>query len=150
MKIRPAQATDASRLTAIAFAAKGHWGYPEEWLRLWEQELTVTADDIRRYDVFLAEDKEVVVGFYAVSSDAPAGELEHMWVDPDSIGRGIGSQLFSHALQSAAEQGIRLLRIASDPNAEGFYLDKGARRIGIVPSTPEGRELPLLEISVDA
>lgn len=149
MKIRPAQATDAPRLTAIAFAAKGHWGYPEEWLRLWEHELTVTADDIRRHEVSLAEEEQVVVGFYAVSSDSPAGELEHMWVAPESIGRGIGSRLFSHALHSASARGIRRLRIASDPNAEGFYLDRGARKVGTVPSTPDGRELPLLEIAIE-
>lgn len=149
MEIRSARATDAPRLTAIAFAAKGHWGYPEAWLRLWEHELTVTADDIQRHEVFLAEEEGAVVGFYAVSGDARAGELEHMWVDPDSIGRGIGSRLFAHALESAAARGVRHLRIASDPNAEAFYLGMGARRIGSVPSTPEGRRLPLLEVTID-
>jgi hypothetical protein len=37
-----------------------------------------------------------------------------------------------------------MLRIASDPFAEGFYRRMGARRVGVVPSTPRGRTLPLL------
>jgi len=149
MKIRPARATDAARLTAIARAAKGHWGYPAEWLRLWEPELTVSADLIRSQQVFCAEDGEAVVGFYVVSCEAPAAELEHMWIEPSSIGRGIGSRLFAHALARAAAGGARHLRIASDPHAEGFYLQHGARRIGSVASTPEGRHLPLLEVTID-
>ncbi len=40
------------------------------------------------------------------------------------------------------------LRIASDPNAEGFYLKMGARRVGETPSQPEGRALPLLLLEV--
>lgn len=148
MKIRLARAGDADRLTAIARAAKRHWGYPDEWLRLWEDELTVTADDIRNHRVFCAEDDGVVVGFYAVSSAGSLAELEHMWVEPDAIGRGFGSRLFTHAIATAAEAGAESMRVASDPHAEGFYLHKGARRIGTVPSTPQGRHLPLLEFAI--
>ena len=148
MKIRPARTTDAPRLSALARAAKRHWGYPDEWLRLWDPELTVTADTIRRQHVFCAEEGDSIVGFYAVSAAGPAAELEHMWIEPRSFGRGIGSRLLAHALDQAATRGIRSLRIASDPNAEGFYVRRGARRIGTVPSTPEGRHLPLLEVAI--
>ena len=148
MTIRPAHASDATRLTAIARAAKRHWGYPDEWLQLWEPELTVTPDHILDLQVFCAEDDDAVVGFCAVSCDAPGAELEHLWIEPDAIGRGIGSELLDQALTVAREAGARHLRIASDPHAEGFYLQRGARRIGTVPSTPEGRHLPLLELTI--
>ena len=48
VEIRPAQRTDADTLTAIAHAAKRSWRYPEEWIRLWSNELTVTPDFIER------------------------------------------------------------------------------------------------------
>ena len=48
VEIRLAQRTDADTLTAIAHAAKRSWRYPEEWIRLWSNELTVTPDFIER------------------------------------------------------------------------------------------------------
>lgn len=149
MKIRPARVSDATRLTAIARTAKAYWGYPVEWLKLWEPELTVTADEIRQRDVYCAEHNDSVVGFYSVSDDAPVAELDHMWIEPGSIGQGIGSKLFAHVLDTAGARGVQSLRIASDPNAEEFYLHRGARRIGTVASTPEGRRLPLLEVTIE-
>jgi hypothetical protein len=47
-------------------------------------------------------------------------------------------------------EGVERLRIASDPNALGFYEKMGARRIGDVPATPAGRTLPLLELRIGA
>ena len=32
MQIIRAKPENATALTAIAFAAKGHWGYPEQWM----------------------------------------------------------------------------------------------------------------------
>ncbi len=66
-----------------------------------------------------------------------------MWVDPQHIGVGLGASLFSHAVGTVRAMGGSLLRIASDPDAEGFYLRMGARRVGVVPSKPPGRELPV-------
>jgi len=42
------------------------------------------------------------------------------------------------------------MRIESDPNAEGFYLRMGARRIGIKAAEVDGvqRELPVLVYEV--
>jgi hypothetical protein len=40
--------------------------------------------------------------------------------------------------------------ITADPNAEGFSTRLGARRVGEVPSTPAGRMLPRLEVTVTA
>ena len=42
--IRRAVSGDAAGLTAVAHAAKRHWGYPESWIALWERELTVSAE----------------------------------------------------------------------------------------------------------
>jgi GNAT superfamily N-acetyltransferase len=94
--------------------------------------------------VFCAEEGSAIVGFHGLSRDGDVIELEHMWVDPGAMGRGHGAALFRHALEVARAHGASALRIASDPNAEGFYLHMGAERVGAVPSAPEGRSLPLL------
>ncbi len=66
-----------------------------------------------------------------------------MWVAPERVGGG-GAALFAHAVETARAEGASQLRISSDPNAEGFYVKMGARRVGEVPSRPPGRMLPLL------
>jgi hypothetical protein len=89
VEIRRARARDARDLSRIAHAAKAYWGYPEVWLRLWRHELTVTARFIEEHDVFCALRDGWIVGFYALSREGPAFELEHLWVDPDDIGGGL-------------------------------------------------------------
>jgi GNAT superfamily N-acetyltransferase len=67
---------------------------------------------------------------------------------PAHIGCGVGARLLDHAVVTLRAEGVRVLRIASDQHAEGFYLAMGARRVGEVASTPCGRTLPLLVIEV--
>jgi len=144
VEIRQAHRTDAETLTAIAHAAKRSWRYPEEWIRLWANELTVTPDFIERNRVCCAQRSGQVVGFYALSGTGSTCELEHMWVAPEHSHVGIGAALFEHAVETARAEGASELRIASDPNAEGFYVKMGAERVGEIPSRPPGRTLPLL------
>lgn len=143
--IRRAVSGDAAGLTAVAHAAKRHWGYPESWIALWERELTVSAELIERYPVHAAVERNVVVGFYALTFAGADCELEHFWVAPARMGAGVGRALFEHAVERCRAIGARRLWISADPNAEGFYRRLGARRVGEVPSTPAGRTLPRLE-----
>ena len=143
--IRRAVSGDAAGLTAVAHAAKRHWGYPESWIALWERELTVSAELIERYPVHAAVEGNVVAGFYALTFAGADCELEHFWVAPARMGGGVGRALFEHAVERCRAIGARRLWISADPNAEGFYRRLGARRVGEVPSTPAGRTLPRLE-----
>jgi GNAT superfamily N-acetyltransferase len=146
LHIRPAQPEDSLVLTRLSYAAKRHWGYPEEWMRLWKEDLTVTREFIRKHRVYCALRESKIYGFYAFSGDGATRELEHMWVDPQFMGQGIGRVLFDHALELLRGQGCTRLKIVSDPNAETFYRKLGAVPVGRVSSRPEGRTLPLLEL----
>lgn len=119
-----------------------------EWIELWRGDLTVTPNFIRRHPVYAAVHGRRVMGFYALSRRGAGFELEHMWIHPRCIGTGVGRELFGHALATARRAGGHLLRIASDPNAAGFYRAMGARRVGTVPSKPAGRRLPLLIVEL--
>ena len=146
--IRRALPSAAPALTRVAHAAKRHWKYPEDWIRLWRDALTVTPAFVERHPVWCAVRGASVPGLYALSGTGPVRELEHLWVAPGYIGRGVGARLLEHAVAALRADGARELRIASDPHAEGFYLAKGARRVGEVASTPRGRTVPLLVIEV--
>lgn len=146
--IRRALPAEARALTRVAHAAKRHWRYPEDWLRLWRDALTVTPAFIERQPVWRAGRGAVVLGLYALEGSGATRELEHFWVAPGHIGRGVGARLLEHAVATRRAEGARALRIASDLYAEGFYLAMGARRVGEVASTPRGRTLPLLVLDV--
>jgi GNAT superfamily N-acetyltransferase len=148
--IRAARPGDEAALTAIAHAAKRHWGYAENLIARWRQDLTLTAHTIAEDQVYCAERDGEVVGFHTVSEEGGVFELEHLWVVPAHMGGGIGASLLRHAADVVRSRGGRTLRITSDPHAEGFYRRMNARPVGHVESTPPGRLLPVLELDCAA
>jgi GNAT superfamily N-acetyltransferase len=144
-----ASPADASRLTAIAHAAKRYWGYAEELMAQWDAELTLTPEFVASHPVFCAVRDGEIAGFYALSCQVNACELEHMWVEPAHIGTGVGACLFQHAVETVRSLGRPVLHIVSDPHAEGFYRRMGAHCAGQVPSRPAGRVLPRLTYAVE-
>jgi N-acetylglutamate synthase-like GNAT family acetyltransferase len=146
--IRPASVEDAGTLTKIALDAKRYWGYPERWIKHWESDLTISADFIRDNHVYVAENDGEIRGFYALCVTGNKAELEHMWVTPESIGTGIGKELFLDAMERATTLKVREIEISADPNAAGFYERMGASQIGETESSIDGqvRKLPRLRI----
>lgn len=148
--IRRATAGDAGALTRIAFAAKRHWGYPERWIEHWVESLTITPEFVRNNEVYATISDGDPFGFYALTRTGHKLELEHLWVSPVWIGSGIGRLLFEHAMRKAASRGASAVEIEADPNAEGFYLRMGARRVGENVYEIEGRRrvLPLMAVEL--
>jgi GNAT superfamily N-acetyltransferase len=146
MQIRRAQPAEAGTLSSIAQQAKAYWGYPAKWLREWRATLTVPPDFIAQHDTFVAEEGDRILAFYALVRQNTALRLEHLWVLPNEMNRGIGRQLFQHAAARATALGADCLTIEADPHAEGFYLHLGAIRSGAIASEIDGqpRKLPLL------
>ena len=146
--IRNASPEDASTLTTIALDAKRYWGYPENWIRHWQSDLTITPSFIRDNHVYVYEDDGEIRGFYALCVSGDKADLEHMWVRPVMIGTGIGKELFLDAMERAAQLKVNAVEISSDPNAAGFYKRMGATQIGEIDSPIDGqdRKLPRLQI----
>jgi N-acetylglutamate synthase-like GNAT family acetyltransferase len=147
--IRPASVDEASVLTTIALDAKRYWGYPEHWIKHWEEDLTISPEFISDNHVYVAEADGEIRGFYALCVSGEKAELEHMWVTPASIGTGIGKELFLDAMERAAALDVRDVQITSDPNAAGFYKRMGATQIGETDAPVDGqpRKLPRLKIN---
>jgi GNAT superfamily N-acetyltransferase len=148
VEILPATPDDADALTRIAIAAKRYWGYPESWIQHWRDSLTITPEFVRNNGVYAAVSGGEPCAFYALTGAGGELELEHLWVSPGWIGSGVGRLLFEHAMREAARLGASAVAIEADPNAEGFYLKMGARRVGEIVYEIEGREreLPLLTV----
>ncbi|AUS82033.1 GNAT family N-acetyltransferase [Actinoalloteichus sp. AHMU CJ021] len=149
MVLRPARPEEAGALSDLALAAKGHWGYGQEFLAACRDELTFRPEDVARGRFVVADHDGLVVGFASIGGEAPGGELENLWVTPSRIGTGLGRVLWLDALARAATAGFEYLTIDADPNAEGFYRRMGAERVGEVPSSSvAGRMLPRMRVRV--
>ena len=149
--IRRADSSDAEQLTAIAHAAKRHWGYPEKWIERWQTDLTITPEFIADNEVFVAIVNDSIAGCCALVITDALAELEHMWIKPEHMGSGVGRALFEHARDRARELQLPVLELSADPNAEGFYERMGAKRIANLPASMNGaaaRVLPRMRINL--
>ena len=147
MTITRACAEDADALTEIAFAAKRHWQYPEGWIRHWQDELTMSPAYVMEHPTFVAVVDGERAGFSAVQIEGGEALLDHLWVLPSFMGRGVGRALFQHAEEIARSSGALRMRIVGDPHAERFYFRMGATLCGRKPASlgGEDRFLTLLE-----
>jgi N-acetylglutamate synthase-like GNAT family acetyltransferase len=152
IEIRRATPVESDQLTALAHAAKRHWNYPQEWIDYWESDLTLPPEFIANNEVFVAITNDIIVGCCALIVNEGLVELEHMWIDPEQMGRGVGRALFEYASRRASELGFRELELSADPNAEPFYARMGAQRIGEIPADMFGqaRVLPRMRVHLSS
>jgi len=146
VSVRRGVAADAEALTALAIRSKAHWGYSEATMRLFRPELVVTEAYLSTAPVLVAEANRQIVGFASLSVDGASPELVHLFVEPEFIGKGCGTILWQNAVAVARAMKWESFLIVAEPNAENFYLKRGATRIGEhVSSVLPGRKLPLLK-----
>lgn len=144
-RLKKASLEDAFLLGSIAQKAKAHWGYPAEWLALWKDDLSFTTDFLNMHFVLVLKLADQIRGFCIIIAEPDHFNIEHCWVLPEHLGKGNGSQLLKRALSEPnfANQKIQVL---SDPNAIGFYEKFGFKTLQMIPSKPEGRGLPLMQM----
>jgi GNAT superfamily N-acetyltransferase len=155
MEILPAKIEESGILTAISFESKKYWAYPKHFFETWKNELTISPDYIRQNRVFVFKDKTGIVGYYSIvylENDmdfsgtviSKGHWLEHMFILPAFIGKGIGRKLFDHLRTICRQNRIAGITILSDPNAKGFYEKMGCRYVREIPSSIPNRTTPLL------
>ena len=129
MQIERAAADDARTLTEIAFAAKRHWQYPETWIRRWENVLTITPEYIVRHPTFVAAIDGESAGFCALRIEASEAWLDHLWVRPSFMRRGVGRALFRRAEAFARAAGAKRLKIVGAPPRRAILRPNGRDRL---------------------
>ena len=174
--IRRARPDEAAALGALALRSKGYRSYDAAFLDTCRADLTLTAAEIDRDAVYvIAAEFGPPGGFYQLQDagashgagpvqeggashgagqlQAASGDLilSALFVEPGTIGRGYGRQLFAHAVASAVARRARGLLWTSDPYAADFYRAMGARLVGVTPSTvfPD-RLLPTFHLALPA
>lgn len=144
MYIRKATLNDKNILTKIAFAAKGYWGYSDDFLGKLKDDLTVTDEDIYKKAIFLIEESGEIKAFYSLNVEAQ--KLESLFVHPTYIGKGYGKILWNDILCKAKEYQLDKFQFEAEPNAYEFYRKLGAKKVcDIQSSIVLGRTYPLME-----
>lgn len=149
-RIRRARPGEAAELTALALRSKAYWPYDDAFMALMRRLLKITEQQIRAHHVLVHETGGVVDAVGVLAQYDGEWELDHLWVDPPAIGRGVGKRLLVAILDEARRRGAGRLVLNADPYAEPFYRRMGAVKIGDhhVAEIP-GRVLPRLALSLD-
>ena len=137
---------DAGAMTDLAIRSKSHWRYTEQQMAVFRRELSFTADTIQARTAFGIKSKDRLTAFYTLRHVDRDIELEHMFVDPRFLKRGLGSKLFEHARKQAQHTEATHLTIMSDPHAAGFYTAMGCELTKEIPSSIPGRTIPLFRL----
>ncbi len=145
MKMRKATIADLNALNRISVMSKKYWGYPEQWMEQWLDDLTLTETDLNTQGIVIMEFGSEIMGFCSIKDQGNHYEIMHLWILPDYIGKGYGKTLLNEALAAfvCKEKPIWVL---ADPNAESFYNKQGFVTFEKKESFPKGRFLPLMKM----
>lgn len=86
------------------------------------------------------DERGSILGFTGVS----ASKLEMLFISPDARGQGIGKTLLMHAVTALGVTQVDVNE--QNPQAVGFYLHMGFKKIGRSERDGEGNPFPLLHM----
>ncbi len=98
----------------------------------------------------MAENDKKVIGYYSVVileknlvlKDFTIERgiwLEHVFIHPEFIGQGYGTELMRHLVMQAQKRKWGEVKILADPHSTEFYKKLGASYIEEIPSNISGR-----------
>jgi GNAT superfamily N-acetyltransferase len=146
--IRPARPADGEELRSVMAASKAHWGYDHSRVDEWAAGEDFSAARFSGREIYAAEAGGTLVAWFSLTPSVTGTcHLDDLWVEPSSIGGGLGRQLFERASARARELGCSALEWDTDPNAAAFYEHMGARVVGEMMSS-WGRQLPVMRIEL--
>jgi len=149
IEIRKALKKDTKALRELARASKQHWGYSNEYMRIWNTDKTITPNFVEKAPVCCAVSDGEIVAFYAFAVEGDPRELKHFWVSPAYINKGIGRRLFTHATEYLQSQRVKALLVSAEPHAEGFYLRMGGERVGTKSNTKLNQKFPVVRFELE-
>lgn len=146
MEIVKATKIDHLVLTNITKRSKAFWGYPSDWLQLWDDDLTITQSYFEHHEVFKLVKESVILGYCSFCRE-PMGtaRLDNLFIDPPYMRKGYGQKLLDHLIFEVQLKGFRRILLDSDPNAVDFYKKNGFKIIGKVKTQIPDRFLPVME-----
>lgn len=135
VKIRPAIASERKILEELQWRASLKNPHDRDALLANPDAIELTAEQIERGGVFVAEVAEAPVGFAAVlPREDGDSELDALFVEPAFWQRGIGRVLVEHCCAVAKAACAESLHVVGNPHAEGFYSSCRFVKLGTKPT----------------
>lgn len=129
ISLRNATSEDSARVADIYLTSRKQYlsyaplAHTDEAVRSWIQDQLIPTGN-----VIVIETDRSVVGFLATSKDGSHGWIDHIYLDPSSVGAGLGSLLMDEAKQILGAP-IRLYTFQQNEDARRFYRRHGFREI---------------------
>jgi GNAT superfamily N-acetyltransferase len=149
-RFRRAEPSEAGDLEALQGRSASHWNYPDGYFDWAVDALRIPESYIRDNPVFVLLDSAGrKLGFYSFTDDADELLLDKMFVDADQIGKGVGRNLWEHAVRTALDLGRSTFIIGSDPNAAPFYEAMGATWYASKPTDEPTWTIQMYRFTID-
>jgi GNAT superfamily N-acetyltransferase len=151
-RVRRARDANVEEINRVIVASKSHWDYPRSYLEAALPLLVIDESYLAEHLCFEVVDEAAnVVCFFAVTEDTGEHRLDHLWVRPDRLRRGIGRRACEHVFALARRYRWPVLLVLADPPAHGFYRRMGFEDTDMrVPSrVPNGPAFPVLQKHFD-
>ncbi|MGE8343547.1 MAG: GNAT family N-acetyltransferase [Flavobacterium sp.] len=149
MNIQKAKIEDHIRLTEITKKSKAYWGYSDEQMKKWSNNLTITIDYIKTNPVFNLVDENQIVGYYSyLKLENNQVKLDNLFILPEYIGKGFGFFLMNDFLERMRNEKCQKIILDSEPNAEQFYQKIGFTKIGEFETSIKNRFMPIMEMNL--
>lgn len=140
--------TDNHLLTETALISKRYWGYSEEYILKWTDDLTITALNFRNGELVKCFLDGEYIGFFELRDKGAYVRLEHFWLLPEFINKGYGSIIISEIKAKAKAKGYKYIEIYAEPNANLFYEKMGGELIKQILTSVPGRMMKIYHLTV--
>lgn len=121
-RIRHALPAETGALEDLQRRSSMIWAEYRDDLRRHPDAVEVPTEAVLEGRVRVAVGDGRVLGFCTVVPLAEGiGDLDALFVEPESMGRGVGRRLLDDAVAIARGQGVRRLEVTANPRAVGFY-----------------------------
>ena len=111
-------------------------GLDDAEIRRW-----MSDDVVGRTDTWVAELDGTVVGLMVLDGDRAGGWIEHLYLDPAWIGRGLGEQFVTIA-RSRHPAGVQLWTFQANEPARRFYERLGFRAVELTDGAGNTERAP--------
>lgn len=146
-----AERNDCKKLTDIAITSKRNWGYTDNQMKLWEDELIIKPDYINQNIVYKIFAENDLIGFYSIkfNSDYNSYELEHLWLLPEFTQKGFGRAIFNNVIENLNQINQSSFIVISEPNSNKFYEKMGGKFINKIESKIKNRYLSVYKFDIN-
>jgi hypothetical protein len=125
IELVPASAQCLDQYNSLIVRSKSVWAWPEDYLDAALLLLQITPAYLNASHSFEVRFGSKLGGFCALTINGTKPLLDHLWIDPNFMGRGGGRTAVTHLIALAATTDATGMDVWPDPPSEGFlYNDR--------------------------